>query len=627
MARFDSRVVRSLWIVAVLAGAAGVAGMGVVRATQVPTTLEDFFVPGTQPVEEGEIFDTLLTSDECAGCHQPGDPEIAIFTPWEGSLMAHAARDPLFWAATAVANQDAADAGDLCIRCHIPMGWIGGRSTPTDGSRITEADRDGISCNFCHRMVDPDYKPGVSPAADQQILADLSSNGLLPSSPGNGSYVLDPQDRRRGPFDVVGDLGFNPHPVETLESPFHSTSEFCATCHDVSNPVYTKQEDGTYALDTLDAAHPTSDKHDMFPVERTYSEWANSAFADGGVDMGGRFGGNKALVSTCQDCHMPDTTARGCSFGSIRDDLPSHEMSGAATWVLQAILNLDEFGVIDPDAIEAGIARSISMLQRAATVELSQTGCYLNVRVINETGHKLPTGYPEGRRIWVNVQLLTEEGLPVAEYGHYDAGSADLTLNTKIYEAHLGVDEDIAAATGVPEGVGFHFALNNVLYKDNRIPPRGFTQAGFAAAGAAPVGADYADQQYWDDSQFFIPPGVTTASVTLFYQASSKEYITFLRDENVTNDAGQVLYNQWVATGKSPPVPMASEALAVTDHPGGDYDGSGSVDLADYAAFPACMYGPNVPVAGACAAFDCDDDGDVDVDDYGTFQLAVQFTP
>lgn len=602
-------------------------GVGVATAAPVPTTLEDFFIPGTQPVGEAGPFAPLLTSDWCSSCHEATNPLIPIFTSWEGSLMAQAARDPLFWAGLAVANQDAAQVGDLCIRCHAPKGWVEGRSVPTDGSALTDEDRDGVNCNFCHRMVDPVYQAGVSPVEDLPILNELVAQGVLPASPGNASYVLDPEDRRRGPFDVVGDLGFDPHSNPTLQSPFHQTSEHCATCHDVSNPAYTRQANGTYALNALDTAHPTLDKYDMFPMERTYSEWANSAFANGGVDMGGRFGGNKTVMETCQDCHMPDTTAKGCIFGPIRDDTPAHEFSGAATWVLQAILDLNPGIGIDPGAIAAGISRSISMLTRAATVELSQVGSYLQVRVTNETGHKLPTGHPEGRRMWVQVRFLNILEEVIAEHGAYNAGSADLTANTTIYEVHLGVDQAIAQATGIPAGVGFHFALNNVVFKDNRVPPRGFNRAAFAAVGAAPVGGGYVDGQYWSDSRYFIPPAAVSATVVLRFQSASKQYITFLRDENVTNDAGQVLYNAWLATGKSPPVDMATETLALTAHDGGDYDGNGTVDLVDYAAFPGCMLGPEQAVAGACLAFDCDADGDVDLDDFSAFQIAVTLSP
>ena len=42
-------------------------------------------------------------------------------------LMAQAMRDPLFLATMAIANQDAPASGDLCLRCHTPTGWLGGR--------------------------------------------------------------------------------------------------------------------------------------------------------------------------------------------------------------------------------------------------------------------------------------------------------------------------------------------------------------------------------------------------------------------------------------------------------------------------------------------------------------------
>jgi hypothetical protein len=46
--------------------------------------------------------------------------------------------------------------------------------------------------------------------------------------------------------------------------------------------------------------------------------------------------------------------------------------------------------------------------------------------------------------------------------------------------------------------------------------------------------------------------------VTLYYQTVSKEYVEFLRDENVTNAAGLDFYNLWSANGKSAPEIMNS---------------------------------------------------------------------
>src|SRR3990172_5407511 len=202
------------------------------------------------------------------------------------------------------------------------------------------------------------------------------------------------------------------------------------------------------------------------------------------------------------------------------------------------------------------------MLQNAATLEVTLEPCSIMVRIINETGHKLPTGYPEGRRMWINVEFRDDALNVLAERGEYASATADLTTsNTKVYEANLGPDAAIAMLAGLPEEPSFHFALNNKYYKDNRIPPRGFSNAAFAAVQAAPVAAAYAEGQYWDDTLFRIPPMATTAVVSVYYQTAGKEYITFLRDENHTNDAGDVLYEQWELTGKSPPVLMSQRVV------------------------------------------------------------------
>jgi len=582
-----------------------------------PTTIDDFFHPGSQP--NGEVvYDTFRSSATCRFCHEAdGTGTAAIFERWQGSMMAQSARDPIFFASLAIANQDAAFAGDVCIRCHSPGGWLSGRSSPTDGSALVALDRDGVSCTVCHRMVDPVFTPGVSPPSDEFILDNLTS---APIGLGSGNYVMDPIDDRRGPYDDV----INPNHT-WLPSPFHKTSELCGTCHDVSNPAFQRQPDGTYVPNLLGRRHGTGRQYDMFPLERTYSEWKNSAFVSSGIDMGGRFGGTNTVVSTCQDCHMPQTTGVGGFGAAARDDLAVHELVGGNTWAQQMVLNLyPTDGLVEQNLID-GMAAARSMLQRACTLEVTQVGNGINVRIVNETGHKLPTGYPEGRRMWINVALLDESLAPVREYGAYDAVSADLsTADTKVYETVLGVDETMSGLTGLPVGRSFHFALANTILKDNRIPPRGFENEAFAAAQANPVGVAYADGQYWDDTRFRLVDGTTTAVVRVYYQTSSKEFITFLRDTNHSNEAGNVLYDQWELTGKSPPVLMAEATLVIAPFPRGDVNGDGAVDTLDYASVPVCQTSPGAGViAGGCTELDYDVDDDVDLRDVAEFQLAV----
>ena len=531
-----------------------------VVAQPAPTTLNDFQMPGTQP---GELTDLIESVSRCDSCHGNYDIHDEPLRPWAASMMGQAMRDPIFLACMSIAEQDAAFVGDLCLRCHTPTGWLEGRSTPTDGSALIAKDIEGINCNFCHRMVDHEYQAGVSPIEDLQIHANLTIPPPFPGNASNGNFIVDDLDRRRGPFDLGS---FNKH--DWLESPFHADSDNCATCHDVSNPVFMHMGGGVYELDPLDTPHQTQNKYDMFPVERTYSEWENSAFADAPIEMGGRFGGNKTAVSTCQDCHMPDATGKGCKTGEDRTDLPVHHFNGGNTWMLQAVRNLfpdDRETLLEDESVADSSARAVVMLEAASDLELRQEGSQLIARVINQGGHKLPSGYPEGRRIWVNVEFKDSGDQTILEHGHYDDTTAILTYaDTKVYEAKLGLDAYMSGITGVPEGPSFHFAIANKFFKDNRIPPRGFTNAAFTAIGSPPVAYSYPDGQYWDDTSYSIPPGATSAQVEVYYQLVSKEYADFLVNENVTDNTGVDFYSQYILLGRSAPIEMDSASIALT---------------------------------------------------------------
>jgi hypothetical protein len=61
--------------------------------------------------------------------------------------------------------------------------------------------------------------------------------------------------------------------------------------------------------------------------------------------------------------------------------------------------------------------------------------------------------------------------------------------------------------------------------------------------------------------------------------------------------------------------------LIVTNGPG-DHDADGDVDLLDFGQFQLCFSGSGGAVGLGCDPFDFDDDGDVDLIDFGQFQLA-----
>ncbi len=541
-----------------LSATGGIAGPGLLP---LPTTANDFLQPGTQPETLDEaIFD----SNDCRDCHGDYDLEVEPYGRWKGSMMAQSSRDPVFWACLAIANQDVNGVGEICLRCHTPSAWLGGRSDPPDGSALDPAqgDFDGVTCHVCHRLVDPVFDPDENPPVDEEVLAALP---LVPGEPHTAQYIIDPIDRRRGPFVLFP--GFPWH--RWAQSPFHREAMLCANCHDVSNPALSRQEDGTYKLNELDTPHPTHDKQDEFPIERTFTEWKLSSFGQAEIDVDGRFGGNKPAVSTCQDCHLEDHTGEACKpgvGGTQRDDMPLHNFNGANSWVIAAVRTLypdAETGLTDEIA-DAALARNVSMLERAGDLEVFLRDGQLVTRVINRTGHKLPTGYGEGRRMWLHVEFLDEVGQLLEDRGHYDAETATLTTDdTRVYESHQGLDDYMAEQTGLPAGESFHFVLNNTVYKDNRVPPRGFVNAVYDEHQTGVVDHVYADEQYWDDALFDLPQGTASVRVTLYHQTTSREYIEFLRDENRTNDRGQIAHDVWVEQGRSAPVPMSSVEVDV----------------------------------------------------------------
>lgn len=533
------------------------------------TTENDFFVPGTQP---NRLVDNIADPATCDLCHT-----APIYGRWRGSMMAQAGRDPLLWAALTIANNDAPGAGDYCLRCHAPKGWLEGRSHPADGSALMALDLDaGVACEVCHRLVDP-----IPSTSDEAVSLDAGIRAALTSTIPAGHVssammIVDPEDNRRGPFAFETDL---PHPRLTLQTDFlgqsndHITrARLCGTCHTLDNPALSWDSGrNQYWPGEVDTAAPSFEKGALFPLERTFDEWLNSDYTTGVYAP--QFAGARpdGIVGACQDCHMPRATGRAAkeAYEPVFRDcqttgcLPEHDLVGGNTWVPQLLQDSrwrlsapqEQAGLLNNTMVQAR-----EMLQKAATLTatLSVEGGskIAKVRVTNETGHKLPTGYPEGRRIWINLKAYAANNSLIYESGAYNWNTAVLTKDAavKIYETKHGLTQELATLLNLPAGESFHFVLNNQIIKDNRIPPRGFTPAALNEPGLQPVGATYAPGQFWDETVYIVPLETERLVVTLYYQTSSKEYIDFLRNNGELD--GETLGEMW-DTLKSPPEVMA----------------------------------------------------------------------
>jgi len=539
----------------------------------------DFTPHGSQP----GLSHQLSSVDVCQGCHKrnglPDDKINMPYSTWVGSMKANAGRDPLFWAALDVANNDIPGVGDYCLKCHAPRAWFEGRVVkPTDnvsplldgsngceltGSHVaahgTSNDFEGVSCHFCHRIDES------GPLGEPQILQNGSVWVDDESCPDGGGG--DPC--RKGPYHYDNGGG-PPHVWEY--SPFIQSSEFCGSCHNVSSP--TIEQNGELSI-ARKFWHEGVQTELAMPIERTYSEWKESYFAD--LIFKDPF--NELPINdlpvlnqgqTCQDCHMPNSDsvdARACVFdmGGFRtNDLKTHQFAGGNTWIPQVIKAIygDDLELNDSyfkEALDLTTGYAFDMLQNKSAliepqvVSVSNDWMNVDVKVTNLTGHKLPTGYPEGRRMWINLKVRNGINEVIWESGAYDVATGELTEDTqiKIYESLQGQWNELAngglGACEINNAMGkkqFHFALNNCIVKDNRIPPLGFR--GGSNIELQPVGINFPNHPdnvaylvNYDITQYTVPltneTGPFSIEATLKYQIASDEYIEFLDQESIDN--------------------------------------------------------------------------------------------
>jgi hypothetical protein len=540
--------------------AGGLLSEAALAAVTVPTEVQQ---PGTQPQQ----VKSLESPDKCDNCHGGYNRAVEPAFNWRGSMMANAGRDPIFWATLAIAEQTFDGAGDLCIRCHSPGGWHAGRSTPTDGSALTAGDADGVECDSCHKMTNPDNTEHLGTMSAPFIANDKQSPAT--GYYGSGMVSLWGGSQKLGPYTDAAARH------QSMASKFHRDVNFCGSCHDVSNPVVGdlahnngKPASGDPVVASGALGSPVTGKaaFNNFPfkygvVERTFSEHMSGSLSKTRVSdyaklpaelqagaikaayesAKGDYADGAPRVFSCQTCHMRAVTGQGCNKNPpVRTDLPLHDMTGGNVWMPDAILYQNTQGTLrlgggmtttQIDAVKAGKERARQQLQLAASLTVSGN----TLKVVNLTGHKLISGYPEGRRMWLNTKWYDAANNLLREDGKYDVVATingaqvksivDLAgTNTKIYEANhamtqewaaqlLGLGyspslalsydrltgavnatlEQLANAPGTYQKT-FHFVLNNKVAKDNRIPTYGMTYASARERNALPEPAEQVRQ-------------------------------------------------------------------------------------------------------------------------------------
>ncbi len=385
-----------------------------------------------------------------------------IYKQWKGSVMAHSWVDPIYGALLKRASRATDGRTDnFCMGCHTPVGLT------THQAKVQDTGNDsslpGVNCVTCHNI-----------------------SALTGTD--NGAYVLTPNANGRP-------LMYGPR--KDAESPYHSSvyselhtrSEFCSSCHNVTHPFTSA------------------------PIERTYDEWLDSPYNEKGIQ--------------CQDCHMtlgPGVTinpGKSAIMGREREHIYSHYFVGANS-TLHNYFGLNEMAEL-----------SRNMLKSAATIELVNPPEHLIVgqpvtvefKVTNVgAGHKLPTGFPEGREVWIDFQVTDRQGREIYRSGAISDGHTE--KGTKSFKVYLG---DVYG-----EVVDINVWEVTRVLSDTRILPMGYAIVNYTFFLPPQVKGPItlkADLNYWPFPQKIVDEllGEGTLKVEIVRMTSVEKQIDLVR--------------------------------------------------------------------------------------------------
>ena len=420
-------------------------------------------------------------------------------------------------------------------------------ATMDEQFRNTESGKTGIFCAICHSFAATrdtpyhNYERGGSeytPAVGAEARTDLVPPGQqdifgvadptkrnLGYSVGAGAYRLSPHaivfPERFGPMaalvpggaptplDVNTSSVFGEQiPYQQVDASKHKSyhqamfvrSEMCAACHDVTNALPIMNPIGRWA--------------GAFPIERTYTEWASSRYAE----RPGNTNFDPAHKRDCQSCHMQQDYGQPGTAQTLYDPvghpLPilreavatdgktrpffTHHFVGGNAFVPRLIgKDVDSSGNVSPypelSTFSYSSADHASPYSRAVWTHLERKGAYaqqgrlawdrlrhvlsleasgptsaaagtsvpIAVTVANTgSGHDFPTGFPEGRIGWVAVHaydLATGKELAIhdAVWNRTSIGVGSLTTEEVVDPAFPKCNWKLPPGSADPYSVQF----------------------------------------------------------------------------------------------------------------------------------------------------------------------------
>jgi len=531
-----------------------VAGAQLALRAEEPTPTPARSLTATRPM----LSEHFATSQVCASCHSSAERakglrdakgrSVAPYDLWRTTMMANAARDPLWRAvlSTEIASTPsrAKEIQATCVRCHAPMADQEHRFAKAEPPTLddlygddatAQLGLDGVSCTVCHQI-----QPG---------------NLGKPESY-SGNWEIGEERKIFGPHPDPLTMPMRRH---TGFTPTHGTQvmqpALCGTCH----TLYT------------DALLPDgSESGHRLPEQTPYLEWRNSDFNTEG-ELGKQ-------AKTCQSCHVPNLDEDGAPIETriarnpmggdfrIPDRRPvgRHVFRGANTLMLSILRDNQEAlqPQAPPEAFDAAITIARENLrEHTATLEVGEVQrtdgqVRASVKLTNLTGHKFPTAHPT-RRAWLRVRVLDASGEVLAAVGEHDDWGRILGADGKPlapelpggpvhpHRTEVGVDAPLVyeAVMGDPAGTPTYLLTRGATYiKDNRLLPQGWRADHPDAADILPqaVGDDADYAAGGDRIQVALPAseGALKLEVTLLYQTLGARYAAELFEHDTPEVRG-----------------------------------------------------------------------------------------
>ncbi len=364
-----------------------------------------------------EKTDTDFVEPEtCGACH----PQK--YREWQGSMHAIALKDPIYHGELNLAIQAIGpEAARVCLGCHTPIAVVTGEIKGPGLTKASSMALAGVSCDACHSIKGHTHwqTPSHQPENTSAIL-----------SPGTAAILT-----KYGPLKSGDGCGAGFH--QCIESPLHTSTDLCASCHQVLN----------YKTHT--------------PLGLTYQEWKSGAYSVANIH--------------CQDCHMVEIDTFKQSADTFRKPTKGeyrHYFNGA-NFLLYELTRLAAEKSGDESLAAIALKKytmAVERLQAATDLEIipifrDHRLAEIKVRVKNiRAGHNLPTSVTNLRQVWLEVTAIDAQNQTILSTGSLNA-HGELSSDVRLLNT-LGQDSSLCFAVD-PWAV-------ETFSKNDTVPPKGY---------------------------------------------------------------------------------------------------------------------------------------------------------